>query len=128
MTRKALHELLLDRHAGDEPPVPGYNAFTHYLRRNGVAVGRGLPEAHPPLRDGAGAPAAVDWKEDVVMHDRSGAEYRFNVFSATLGFSRRHLFRRSPTRTRDDLLACMYDTAARLGGVPPSGSRTTCRR
>ena len=52
------------------------------------------------------------------MHDRSGAEYRFNVFSATLGFSRRHLFRRSPTRTRDDLLACMYDTAARLGGVP----------
>ena len=52
------------------------------------------------------------------MHDRAGAEYRFNVFSATLGYSRRHLFRRSPTRTRDDLLACMYDVAVRLGGVP----------
>ena len=118
MTRKALHELLLDRHAGDEPPVPGYNAFTHYLRRNGVAVGRGLPEAHPRFETEPGRQLQFDWKEDVVMHDRSGAEYRFNVFSATLGFSRRHLFRRSPTRTRDDLLACMYDTAVGLGGVP----------
>ncbi len=34
MTKKALHELLLHRHGGDEPPVPGYNAYTHYLRRN----------------------------------------------------------------------------------------------
>ena len=102
----------------DEPRCPGYNAFTHYLRRNGVAVGRGLPEAHPRFETEPGRQLQFDWKEDVVMHDRSGAEYRFNVFSATLGFSRRHLFRRSPTRTRDDLLACMYDTAARLGGVP----------
>ena len=28
MTKRGLHEFLLDRHAGDEPPVPGYNAFT----------------------------------------------------------------------------------------------------
>ena len=118
MTKRALHEFLLDRHSGDEPPVPGYNAFTHYLRRNGVAVGRGLPEAHPRFETEPGRQLQFDWKEDIVMHDRSGAEYRFNVFSATLGFSRRHLLRRSPTRTRDDLLACMYDTAARLGGVP----------
>lgn len=117
MTKKALHELLLDRHAGDEPPVPGYNALTHYLRTRGILVGAGAPEAHPRFETGPGEQLQFDWKEDVVMHDRSGAEYRFNVFSATLGWSRRHLFRRSPTRTRDDLLACMYDAAVRLGGV-----------
>lgn len=118
MTKKALHELLLHRHGGDEPPVPGYNAFTHYLRRNGISPGAGLPEAHPRFETEPGRQLQFDWKEDVVMHDRAGAEYRFNVFSATLGYSRRHLFRRSPTRTRDDLLACMYDVAVRLGGVP----------
>lgn len=117
MTKKALHELLLERHAGDEPPVPGYNAFTHYLRTRGILVGAGAPEAHPRFETEPGEQLQFDWKEDVVMHDRSGAEYRFNVFSATLGWSRRHLFRRSPTRTRDDLLACMYDAAVRLGGV-----------
>lgn len=118
MTKRGLHEFLLDRHAGDEPPVPGYNAFTHYLRTRGIAVGAGSPEAHPRFETGPGEQLQFDWKEDVVMRDRSGAEYRFNVFSATLGYSRRHLYRRSPTRTRDDLLACMYDVAVRLGGVP----------
>ena len=59
MTKRGLHEFLLDRHAGDEPPVPGYNAFTHYLRTRGIAVGAGSPEAHPPLRDRARRAAPV---------------------------------------------------------------------
>ena len=50
MTKKALHELLLHRHGGDEPPVPGYNAFTHYLRRNGISPGAGLPRPTPGSR------------------------------------------------------------------------------
>ena len=54
MTRRGLHEFLLDRHAGDEPPVPGYNAFTHYLRTRGIAVGAGSPEAHPRFETGPG--------------------------------------------------------------------------
>lgn len=118
MTKKALHEPPPRRHGGDEPPVPGYNAFTHYLRRNGISPGAGLPEAHPRFETEPGRQLQFDWKEDVATRDRAGAEYRFNVFSATLGYSRRHLFRRSPTRTRDDLLACMHGVAVRLGGVP----------
>ena len=100
MTKKALHEPPPRRHGGDEPPVPGYNAFTHYLRRNGISPGAGMPEAHPRFETEPGRQLQFDWKEDVATRDRAGAEYRFNVFSATLGYSRRHLFRRSPTRTR----------------------------
>ena len=118
MTKKALHEPPPRRHGGDEPPVPGYNAFTRYLRRNGISPGAGLPEVRPRFETEPGRQPRFDWKEDVATRDRAGAEYRFNVFSATLGYSRRHLFRRSPARTRDDLLACMYDVAVRLGGVP----------
>lgn len=118
VTAKGIHELLLERHAGDEPPVPGYNAFTSYLRRRGIAVGRsGAPEAHPRFETGPGEQLQFDWKEDVTMHDRSGRGYRFDVYTSTLGWSRMHYFVRSPTRTRDDLLACMADNIRWLGGV-----------
>ena len=50
--------------------------------------------------------------------NRDGELFEFNVFAATLGHSRRHIFIRSGTRTTDDLVRCMYATIARLGGVP----------
>lgn len=52
------------------------------------------------------------------MANRDGELFEFNVFAATLGHSRRHVFIRSRTRTTDDLVRCMYATIARLGGVP----------
>ena len=52
------------------------------------------------------------------MANRDGELFEFNVFAATLGHSRRHVFIRSRTRTADDLVRCMYATIARLGGVP----------
>lgn len=118
VTAKGIHELLLERHAGDEPPVPGYSAFTNYLRTRGIAPGAQDGEAHPRFETAPGEQLQFDWKEDVTMHDRSGAEYRFDVYTSTLGFSRMHYFVRSPTRTRDDLLACMADNIRWLGGVP----------
>lgn len=118
VTAKGIHELLLDRHAGEEPPVPGYGAFTAWLRRRGIMPGEGPREAHPRFETPAGRQLQFDWKEDLLMHDRDGAEYRFNVYSSTLGYSRRHFFLRSMTRTRDDLLACMAANIAFLGGVP----------
>lgn len=52
------------------------------------------------------------------MADRDGVLHEFNVFSATLGFSRRHVFIYSRTRTTDDLVRCMYMTIVKLGGIP----------
>lgn len=118
VTAKGIHELLLDRHAGDEPPVPGYNAFTSYLRTHGIRPGERPPQAHPRFETPPGLQLQFDWKEDLLMHDRSGAEYRFNVYTSTLGYSRRHFYARSLTRTRDDLLRCMADNIWFLGGVP----------
>lgn len=118
VTAKGIHELLLDRHAGDEPPVPGYNAFTSYLRTHGIRPGERPPQAHPRFETPPGLQLQFDWKEDLLMHDRSGAEYRFNVYTSALGYSRRHFYARSLTRTRDDLLRCMADNIWFLGGVP----------
>ena len=52
------------------------------------------------------------------MANRDGELFEFDVFAATPGHSRRHIFIRSGTRTTDDLVRCMYATIARLGGVP----------
>jgi hypothetical protein len=119
VTAKGIHEPLLERHAGDGPPAPGRDAFTSCLGGRGMAVGRGgAPEAHPRFETAPGGRLQFDWKEDVTMHDRSGRGHRFDAYTSTLGWSRMHCFVRSPTRARDDLLACMADNIRWLGGVP----------
>ena len=52
------------------------------------------------------------------MANRDGELFEFNVFAATLGHSRRHVYIRSSTRTTDDLVRCVCLTIMRLGGVP----------
>jgi hypothetical protein len=119
VTAKGIHEPLLERHAGDGPPAPGRDAFTSCLGGRGMAVGRGgAPDAHPRFETAPGGRLQFDWKEDVTMHDRSGRGHRFDAYTSTLGWSRMHCFVRSPTRARDDLLACMADNIRWLGGVP----------
>jgi hypothetical protein len=119
VTAKGIHEPLLERHAGDGPPAPGRDAFTSCLGGRGMAVGRGgAPDAHPRFETAPGGRLQFDWRGDVTMHDRSGRRHRFDAYTSTLGWSRMHCFVRSPTRARDDLLACMADNIRWLGGVP----------
>ena len=117
VTKKGIHEWLLHRYPGES--LAGYNAFTQFMRKNGISVGAsGGPEPHPRFETPPGLQLQFDWKESVKMANRDGELFEFNVFAATLGHSRRHVFIRSRTRTTDDLVRCMYATIARLGGVP----------
>lgn len=117
VTKKGIHEWLLHRYPGED--LAGYNAFTQFMRKNGIAIGSsGGPEPHPRFETPPGLQLQFDWKESVKMANRDGELFEFNVFAATLGHSRRHVFIRSGTRTTDDLVRCMYATIARLGGVP----------
>ena len=118
VTKKAVHEYLLHRNPG--AGLPGYGAFTKYARSHGIAFGaaaRGA-EAHPRFETPPGLQIQFDWKESIGMADRSGEAFEFNVFAATLGYSRRHVFIYSAGRSADDLVRCMYLTIMRLGGVP----------
>ena len=117
VTKKGIHEWLLHRYPGED--LAGYNAFTQFMRKNGIAVGASDgPEPHPRFETPPGLQLQFDWKESVRMANRDGELFEFNVFAATLGHSRRHIFIRSGTRTTDDPVGCMYATIARLGGVP----------
>lgn len=117
VTKKAIHEFLLDRHP--DAALPKYGAFTKYCRERGIECAPASePDAHPRFETPAGRQLQFDWKEGLEMVDVNGEVFAFNVFSATLGFSRSHRFIYSRTRTEDDLLACLLATFTRFGGVP----------
>ena len=117
VTKKAIHEFLLDRYP--EAGLPKYGSFTKYCRAHGIECAPDPgPDAHPRFETPAGRQLQFDWKEGLRMVDVNGEVFEFNVFSAVLGYSRAHRFIYSRTRTEDDLLACLLATFARFGGVP----------
>lgn len=117
VTKRGIYEWLLDRYPG--LGLPGYGAFTAWCRREGIALGpASAREPHPRFETAPGQQLQFDWKEDLLMHDRDGRECAFNVFTATLGYSRFHVFLYARTRTLDDLLACLVRTFVTIGGVP----------
>lgn len=115
-TRKGAHEM--PPHPHNDPPLPGYGAFTAWCRRRGVAFGSPSPEAHPRFETPPGRQLRLDWREDVRLADANGEVLELNVWSGTLGHSRRHRFMPTRTRAADDLLACLLDALLTLGGVP----------
>lgn len=117
VTKKGIHEWLLHRYPDEG--LAGYNAFTQFMRKKGIVIGpQGGAEPHPRFETPPGLQLQFDWKESIRMANRDGELFEFNVFAATLGHSRRHVYIRSNTRTTDDLVRCMYLTIMRLGGVP----------
>ncbi len=117
VTKKGIHEFLLHRYPDER--LPRYSAFTHFMRANGIAIGPpGGSEPHPRFETPPGLQLQFDWKESIRMADRNGELFEFNVFAATLCWSRRHVFIYSRGKGTDDLVRCMYLTIARLGGVP----------
>lgn len=117
MTKAAVYGFLADRH--NDPPLPGYGAFTAWCRAQGIGFGAGgAPEAHPRFETAPGVQMQFDWKEGLSMRDRSGERFDFDVFSAVLCYSRRRRFVPVLSRTLDDLLGCLLSTFLRFGGVP----------
>ena len=116
-TKSGIYRFLKYKHPDAE--LPKYGALTAYMRSEGIAVGPpGGPEAHPRFETPPGLPLQFDWKENLRLADANGEVIEFNVFAATLCWSRRHVFIYSRTKGTDDLVRCMYLTISRLGGAP----------
>ena len=99
--------------------LPGYGAFTAWCRAHDVPFGgAGGREPHPRFETPPGRQLQFDWKEGMRLVDSEGEAFEFSVFTATLGYSRKHRFIPVRSRTLDDLLSCLLATFTRLGGVP----------
>ena len=111
VTIKATLEFLKDKY----PDFSwNYSGLKDYIKTNQLGVTKNK-EAHVRFETKPGEELQVDWKESVKLHDKSGKEYLFNVFTGTLGYSREHLFVYSLTKTTEDFLRCMVDILKRIG-------------
>lgn len=114
VSKMAAFQYLADKH----PEFPGgYNGYRSFLAKEGVLSDK-ASAAHPRFETAPGEQIQVDWKENLTLRCKSGREITFNVFSATMGYSRLHLFELSFGKGTDDFVRCLIDTLRRLGGVP----------
>ncbi|MCE3130792.1 IS21 family transposase [Staphylococcus aureus] len=65
-----------------------------------------------------GIAAQVDWKEDMVMHDKFGRTYQFNIFLYVLHYSKMKYITLTWGRKQDTLFECLKDAFEYTEGVP----------
>ena len=115
VTIMALYQYLNEKYGELEFTYSGLKAFTlkKGIKRKGKST-----EAHVRYETKPGEQLQVDWKEDLEMTSITGVIYKFNIYAATLGFSRDHEYIYSKTRTTEDFIRCTIDVFNRLGGLP----------
>ena len=114
VSKKGVFMYLARKHAGEINW--NYNTFKWYTRKKGIEL-RKAAVPHVAYETDPGEQMQVDWKENLIIHLSDGREIRFNVFSATLGFSRKHIFIYSATKTTNDFIRCTIEVFRRLGGT-----------
>lgn len=94
-----------------------YSNFKKYLTKHNLKPNKSK-KAHLRYETDPGEQLQFDWKEDIQMISKHGEIFEFNVFSATLGYSRMHNFVYSRTKTRSDVERCLIETFKYINGVP----------
>lgn len=115
ITIRALYQYLVDKYGSLEFTYSGLKSFT--LRKGIKRKGR-TTEVHVRYETKPGEQLQVDWKEYIEIVSSLGEIFKFNIFGATLGYSRQHVFIYSKTRTTEDFLRCTIDSFNKLGGLP----------
>lgn len=114
VSKMGVYQRLKYKHPDD---IPGnYNSFRSYTRRKNLVCKKANTVPHVLYETDPGEQIQVDWKEDLKTHTRDGTLLEYNVFSATLGYSREHVFIYSIGKTEDDFIRCVITVFKRLGG------------
>ncbi len=94
-----------------------YSNFYKYVKKEKLKPQKNN-KAHLRFETEFGKQLQFDWKEDLQMVSKHGEIFEFNIFSATLGASRLHVFLYSKNKTRIDVERCLIKTFEYIGGVP----------
>lgn len=113
-TKRGIYEFLVDIHK----IKTSYNNFKAYCLRRGLKLKKTNQAPHPRYETDPGEQLQVDWKEDLELVSKHGETFHFNIYSATLGYSRKHVFLYTANKTESDFLRCTIDTFKILGGLP----------
>lgn len=113
ITQKGLYEYLYEK----DNKIGTYSNFKKYLTKHNLKPNKSQ-KVHLRYETDPGDQLQFDWKEDIRMISKHGEIFEFNVFSATLGYSRMHNFVYSKTKTREDVERCLTTTFKYFSGVP----------
>ena len=97
--------------------IGSYSNFKTYIRKHNL-IDKKNKEIHPRYETQIGQQLQFDCKEDIKMISKYGELFEFNIFSATLSWSRLHIFVYSVTKTRADVERCLIQVFKYIGGVP----------
>ena len=93
-----------------------YSNFYKYIKKEKLKPQKNN-KAHLRFETEFGKQLQFDWKEDIQMVSKHGEIFEFNIFSATLGASRLHVFLYSKNKTRIDVERCLVKSFEYIGGV-----------
>lgn len=113
VTKKGVFQALKYKYGEN---IGNYNGFKAYTLRKNIACKKLDTTPHLLYETDPGEQIQCDWKEDLITHNKDGTAYEYNVFSATLGYSREHIYIYSIGKTEDDFIRCVIETFKKLGG------------
>lgn len=94
-----------------------YSNFYKYIKKNELKPTKDK-KVNLRFETDFGKQLQFDWKEDINMVSKHGEIFEFNIFSATLGASRLHVFLYSKFKTRIDVQRSLIKTFKYIGGLP----------
>ena len=94
-----------------------YDNFKTFVKKNKLLeeAKTGLP--HPLYETDPGKQLQVDWVESIKLATIKGEIIEFNLFSATLGYSRFHYFEYTEFKTSADFKRCLVHFFKKIGGI-----------
>lgn len=94
-----------------------YSTLTHYIRKHFKDKKTKTDGTHPRYETKPGEQMQFDWVESIIMINKFGERFEFNIFSAELSYSRMHKFDYSKHKTREDVIKCLINSFKYFGGV-----------
>lgn len=99
----------LYQYFSEQRDIGSYGNFYYYIKSRNLKPKRNN-NVHLRYETDFGKQLQFDWKENIEMVSKHGEIFNFNVFSATLGASRLHVFIYSKFKTRMDVQRCLIKT------------------
>lgn len=94
-----------------------YDNFKRFARAKGISEKAKAAVPHPLYETDPGQQLQVDWVESMRLTTTKGETLEFNLFSATLGYSRLHYFEYTEFKQEADFKRCLVHAFERLGGM-----------
>lgn len=94
-----------------------YSNFKSYCRRHDLKIKKTPNIPHVRYETAEGEQLQVDWKENLKMYDSNAEVFNFNLYAATLGYSRKHYFIYSANKTESDFIRCTVEAYRHFGGL-----------